>query len=253
MLNTCVGTVTTHNLRGHSQFTGERGPSWHRSALTNLSRVLLGFPSHVRSRHRARDCAVPQADARQEPSEPGASPVLAPFASRGCGGFVRSPSSGHSRHASDHLPRARMTRRHLNAFFLPEAIIKSDRREKASKITLFVLAVLVLLWPWRFPRRLSQEPCPLQARASKRSPRCRPCGADHGVGRAPPRTAGGLPNNQQPVAHSIGIRFPNPARTSSWDLFLSSICTLQHLVAGAYIQYHGVILFSVPIRPSNTR
>jgi hypothetical protein len=163
MLNTCVGTVTTHNLRGHSQFTGERGPSWHRSALTNLSRVLLGFPSHVRSRHRARDCAVPQADARQEPSEPGASPVLAPSASRGCGGFVRSPSSGHSRHASDHLPRARMTRRHLNAFFLPEATIKSDRREKASKITLFVLAVLVLLWPWRFPRRLSQEPCPLQA------------------------------------------------------------------------------------------
>jgi hypothetical protein len=48
---------TTHNLRAHSHLTGQRGPSWHQSALTNLSRALLGFLSDVHLR-RLRDCGT---------------------------------------------------------------------------------------------------------------------------------------------------------------------------------------------------
>jgi hypothetical protein len=58
------------------------------------------------------------------------------------------------------------------------------------------------------------------------------------------------PTTNSPPATALGYSSPNSARTSSWDLFLSSICTLRRFVAGAYIQYHSMTSFSVPIRPS---
>lgn len=71
--------------------------------------------------------------------------------------------------------------------------------------------------PWRIPPatvRRSQEPCPLPSRASKRSPLCRSCGADHGVG-PPPCTVevGARPRTAAVACHCPGhqlgcVQFP---------------------------------------------
>jgi hypothetical protein len=81
----------------------------------------------------------------------------------------------------------------------------------------------------------------------------------HGVGplpctvevEAPPRTAGGLPSSRRPSCVQ-SVPLMRLARTSSWDLFLSSLCRL-----GKYhrwcIRDASMISLSIPFRSSTAR